>query len=58
VKFKLKDEFEKLKKSIEFSSDDFSREKFEGNFDIYHNFLEWLVEIVELPRNKIKNEYF
>ena len=48
----LKNEFEELRNSLEILADNFSRDEFEAQCDEYLEFLEFLSEIVTLPKNK------
>jgi hypothetical protein len=41
-----------LRQALEFPSSDFSREDYEAAYDEYRDFLDFLSEIVVLPKNK------
>ncbi len=48
----LKVEFDRLRDSLEYSSDNFSEQNFERRYENYHELLSFLREIIALPKNK------
>jgi len=50
----IESELEKLRYLTGFLSEDFSMEEFKIRCEEYQDFVRWLIEIVELPKNKFK----
>ena len=48
----LKVEFDRLRDSLESSSDNFSEQNFERYYENYQELLSFLCEIIALPKNK------